>query len=44
MVYIDSRRQNLDVARMQLKQARDEQMELIRLRERILGKMAAGVS
>ncbi|KAF7978963.1 hypothetical protein HWV62_44201 [Athelia sp. TMB] len=35
---------NLDVARMQLKQARDEQMELIKLRERILGKMAAGVS
>ncbi|KZP30273.1 hypothetical protein FIBSPDRAFT_908043 [Athelia psychrophila] len=35
---------NLHLARMQLKGARDEQMELIKLRERILGKMADGIA
>lgn len=32
------------MARIELKRARDEQMELIKLRERILGKMADGVA
>jgi len=35
---------NLKMARLELKRARDEQMELIKLRERILRRMADGVT
>jgi len=35
---------NLDLARMELRNARNEQMKLIQLRERLLGRMADGVS
>jgi hypothetical protein len=31
---------NLELARMELRHARDEQTKLIRLREELLGKMA----
>ena len=32
------------MARIELKRARDEQMQLLKLRERILGRMADGVA
>ncbi|KZT24661.1 hypothetical protein NEOLEDRAFT_1134699 [Neolentinus lepideus HHB14362 ss-1] len=35
---------NLELARHELRNARQEQMQLIQLRERLLGAMAAGVS
>ncbi|OJT12887.1 hypothetical protein TRAPUB_10584 [Trametes pubescens] len=35
---------NIDLARHALAEARDKQMELIQLRERLLGKMADGVN
>ncbi|EDR00696.1 uncharacterized protein LACBIDRAFT_313117 [Laccaria bicolor S238N-H82] len=35
---------NLELARHELRNARNEQMELIQLRERLLGRMAAGVA
>ncbi|TFK28413.1 hypothetical protein FA15DRAFT_60231 [Coprinopsis marcescibilis] len=35
---------NLDLARLQLRKAREEQLELIRLREELLQNMAAGVA
>lgn len=38
------RGQNLELARHELRNARDEQMKLIQLRERLLGRMAESVS
>lgn len=35
---------NIELARHELRNARNEQMELIQLRERLLGRMAAGVA
>ncbi|TBU46294.1 hypothetical protein BD309DRAFT_916230 [Dichomitus squalens] len=35
---------NIELARLALQEARDKQMELIQLRERLLGKMVDGVS
>ena len=35
--------QNLELARHELRAARQKQMELIQLRERLLGRMADGV-
>ena len=36
--------QNLELARHELRAAREKQMELIQLRERLLGRMADGVA
>lgn len=36
--------QNLELARHELRTARQKQMELIQLRERLLGRMADGVT
>jgi hypothetical protein len=36
--------QNIDLARNELQDARDEQMKLLRLRERLLGRMAESVT
>ena len=36
--------QNLELARHELRAARQKQMELIQLRERLLGRMADGVA
>ena len=38
------RAQNIELARHALQEARDRQMELIRIRERLLGKMVDGVN
>ena len=40
----DCGRKNIELARHALQEARDQQMALIQLRERLLGKMVDGVS
>jgi hypothetical protein len=41
--FTNYRSQNLELARYELRNSRDEHLKLIQLRERLLGRMAEGV-